>query len=119
MTVPSSERNPEALEQTASRLEDLARQMTQVAQSTQDYQGKVGPIAQGVEHEVGASATGKDQQIAALLTECARSMARSASASHQAAEAARKLAAEARAEAQAIRRQQQAQGNGGQQAGRR
>jgi hypothetical protein len=106
MVAGGDHRTLSSLNRAANRLEDFSRRIMRATQATQDYQRKVGPITQGVEHLVGGSATGKDKQIALLLTECTQSVARSAAASHQAAQIARKLAAHALAEAQQIRRQQ-------------
>lgn len=102
------QKSAESLERAASQLELIATKLVQVAQSTQDYQRKVSPIAQGVEQEVGGSATGMDKQISGLLNAFTRDVGRSASASQQAAQIAKKLAVQARTEAQEIRRQQEA-----------
>ncbi len=115
----SGMKTPEALERAANELEGVARKLLQVAQSTQAYQAKVNPIAQGVEQVVGGSATGMDRQIASLLNAFARDVGRSAAASHQAAQIAKRLAAEARAEAQDLRRQQETERQTGQPGARR
>jgi len=112
-------RDPDALEQAANRLESIARDLLRVSQATQDYQGKVAPIAQGLTQVVGGSATGNDKRIASLLNGFAQGVGRSASASHHASEVASRLAEQARAEAKEIRRQQEAERRARQQSDRR
>lgn len=112
-------KNPDALEQAASRLESIARDLLRVSQATQDYRGKVAPIAQGLTQVVGGSATGKDKRIASLLSGFAQGIGRSASASYHASEVANRLAEQARAEATEIRRQEEADRRARQQSDRR
>lgn len=109
MSGPPLEDSAVALERAANSLDDIARKLIQLAQTTQDYQSEVGPLADAVKQVVGGSASRRDKQIVSLLQGVARDVARSASATHEAAGVAKRLAAQARAEAQAIRQQQDAE----------
>ncbi|MFT4298202.1 MAG: hypothetical protein QM597_00975 [Aeromicrobium sp.] len=98
--------DPRKLERAADQLEDIARRLTRVASSTQEYGSAVKPIAHGVAQVVGGSATGRDRQIAAALEGVARSVQRSATSSHQAAATATRLAGAARTQARELRQRQ-------------
>lgn len=96
--------DPDALEEAARRLDHLASAIKRVAQDVGAYQGKIKPIAAGVDALVGGSATGKDRTIARFLNESSRDIGRSVDLSMHASEQASRAAADARRRAQQLRR---------------
>jgi hypothetical protein len=96
----------DALAQAVNRWEDAGRRLVRIAGVLQANAGRVRPLALGVEHLVGGSATARDKEMAGLLKQGADELTRTAATAHEAGQRARRLAAQVHAEVQELRRQQ-------------